>query len=150
MRAFDKLPNKYWAGIDNIPWNFIKYCKASLALPISIIINKSIVSGIFPSHWKMVKVVPVHKSGSKNSINNYRPISILSAFSKNSEICIYNRVYIGYSSQWLVTSSTGFCLVAQLYLILSLSITFCTDRYQLICKLTRYTLFLVKLLTNST
>ena len=46
------------------------------------IVNKSISSGQFPSAWKEAKVKPLFKSGSKDDINNYRPISILPTISK--------------------------------------------------------------------
>ena len=42
---------------------------------------------------KTAKVVPIHKGGSKISIENYRPISLLSAFSKIYEKVMYTRVY---------------------------------------------------------
>lgn len=89
--AFDNLPSKYFAGIDGIPCNLIKHCKSSLSLPIYLIINKSIATGEYPSCWKEAKIVPVHKSGGKNIVSNYRPI--LSGFSKIFKICLYDRVY---------------------------------------------------------
>ena len=46
------------------------------------IVNKSILSGEFPSYWKEAKVKPLFKSGAKDDINNYRPISILPTVSK--------------------------------------------------------------------
>ena len=49
------------------------------------IVNKSISSGQFPSAWKEAKVNPLFKSGSKDDINNYRPISILPTISKLNE-----------------------------------------------------------------
>ena len=41
-----------------------------------------ILSGIFPTDMKIVKIVPVHKSGSFSSFVNYRPISVLPLLSK--------------------------------------------------------------------
>ena len=49
---------------------------------INFIINKSITSGVFPSIWKHAKVKPLYKSGAKDELNNYRPISILPTLSK--------------------------------------------------------------------
>ena len=53
-----------------------------LSPSITFIINKSITSGIFPSVWQNAKVKPLHKSGAKDEVNNYRPISILPTLSK--------------------------------------------------------------------
>ena len=38
--------------------------------------------GIFPHQWKIAKVTPLHKSGPKQNIDNYRPISVMSSPSK--------------------------------------------------------------------
>ena len=40
----------------------------------------------------MAKVIPLHKSGNKSDINNYRPISILPVFSKVLEKAISTRL----------------------------------------------------------
>ena len=53
-----------------------------LAQPLCKIINKSISSGVFPSCWKSAKVIPLHKSGARDNVDNYRPISILPIASK--------------------------------------------------------------------
>ena len=37
---------------------------------------------MFPSEWKLAKVIPIFKSGSRLDISNYRPISILPVASK--------------------------------------------------------------------
>ena len=41
---------------------------------------------------KIAKIVPIHKSGNKKILNNYRPISILPAFSKLLEKLVCNRL----------------------------------------------------------
>ena len=50
--------------------------------PLVHIFNLSFSSGIFPSEMKTAKVIPVFKSGNRSDFSNYRPISILSQFSK--------------------------------------------------------------------
>ena len=44
--------------------------------------NQSFTVGIIPSKLKIAKIIPIHKKGDLNDINNYRPISLLPAFSK--------------------------------------------------------------------
>ncbi len=46
------------------------------------IINSSFEQGVFPQPLKIAKVVPIHKDGPKTEVANYRPISLLSSFSK--------------------------------------------------------------------
>ena len=45
-------------------------------------INNSIKEGVFPSELKLARVVSLLKSGDSSQLTNYRPISILSFFSK--------------------------------------------------------------------
>ena len=45
------------------------------------------------NYWKRGNIVPVHKKGNKDLINNYRPVSLLPIFSKIYEKCIYDPLY---------------------------------------------------------
>ena len=56
------------------------------------IINSSFMEGIFPAQLKLAKVIPIHKSGSKTEVSNYRPISLLPSFSKIFEKLMHNRI----------------------------------------------------------
>ena len=57
------------------------------------VIDASFVQGIFPQELKVAKVVPIHKNGSKTDVSNYRPISLLSTFSKLYEKAMHVRIY---------------------------------------------------------
>ena len=48
----------------------------------NLLINYSLFSGQFPNQLKEAKVVPLYKSGKKDLLANYWPISILNYFSK--------------------------------------------------------------------
>ncbi|KAG6460286.1 hypothetical protein O3G_MSEX011890 [Manduca sexta] len=69
-------------GPDGIPPLFIKMTWKYLTMPLKIIFEKSIQSSTFPSMWKSANVVPIYKKQDKSNIRNYRPVSILSLFSK--------------------------------------------------------------------
>ena len=60
----------------------LKAVNTALAPTLVYVINASFQQGIVPSKVKVAKVVPLHKNGSKTKISNYRPISLLSSFSK--------------------------------------------------------------------
>ena len=72
---------------------------------VTDIINSSFVSGIFPSELKIAKVVPIHKGGSKSEVSNYRPISLLSSFSKIFEKAMYARLINFLNSNKTLTES---------------------------------------------
>ena len=86
-----KLKNSYH-GLHDVPCKILKLAINYLSMSISHIVNQSIVQGIFPDVLKKAIITPVHKSGSKQEISNYRPISVLPLLSKIFERCIYNRI----------------------------------------------------------
>ena len=60
----------------------LKIAPEIVSLPLTWIINACIREGTFPEIWKQARVLPVHKKGAKDNVQNYRPISILPAASK--------------------------------------------------------------------
>ncbi len=52
----------------------------------------SLETGIFPDQLKVAKIIPIFKTGEADIFTNYRPISILSSFSKIYERVLYNRL----------------------------------------------------------
>ena len=64
-----------------------------------MIINKSLCSGEVPNALKLTKVIPIFKSKDRKDIKNYRPISLLPAFSKIYEKVIFTRLYKYMSSK---------------------------------------------------
>ena len=58
--------------------------------PLTYLINKSFTEGIFPEELKLARVVPILKAGDPSQIANYRPISVLTLFSKVFEKIMYN------------------------------------------------------------
>ena len=59
--------------------------------------------------WKISKVTSVFKDGEKSHVQNYRPIALLSNFSKIFEIVIHNRIY-PIISQYISNNQHGFIL----------------------------------------
>ena len=59
---------------------------------LASIVNKSFQQGIFPGQLKTARVTPIHKEGSKQKVENYRPISLLSSFSKVYEKLMHTRI----------------------------------------------------------
>ena len=71
----------------------LKQCAHSYIDVLTYVINRSFSDGIFPNELKLARVVPIFKSGDSSQITNYRPISVLSCFSKIFERIMYNHLY---------------------------------------------------------
>lgn len=89
------LQNEKAPGIDGLSNKFIKEIREYIVAPLTDIFNMSFATGTFPSIWKTAVVTPIHKSGPKDAPSNYRPISLLNAFSKLLEK-LANKRFITY------------------------------------------------------
>ena len=69
-------------GHDDISIRMIKLCGKSIVKPLSMIFNNCIDTGTFPDIWKRSNIIPVHKKGDKQIVDNYRPASLLPIFGK--------------------------------------------------------------------
>ena len=87
-----QLRSSYSSGIDNIKPHIARDTIQAVAPLLSEIINCSFINGVVPTDIKIAKVIPLFKSGTKNKINNYRPISVLPYFSKYFEKLMHNRL----------------------------------------------------------
>lgn len=70
------------AGVDEICSKVLKACKEQLLLPLTDVANKSFAQGKLPELLKIAEDYPKFKKGSTTDQNNYRPISLISTFSK--------------------------------------------------------------------
>ena len=61
-------------------------------------INQCISKSIFPSDLKLADVTPFYKKKSKNSKDNFRPVSILPNIFKIYERCIYDQIQLFFDS----------------------------------------------------
>ena len=80
-------------GPNSIPMKILKCLSSLISSPLSQIINESFQSGIFPDKMKLAKVIPLFKKGCPQLASNYRPISLLSVFSKITEKVMHERLY---------------------------------------------------------
>ena len=78
----NSLDDSKASGPCSVPIQMLKLARHKLSIPLNDICNTSFNDGIFPEKIKVAKVVPSHKKGPTNDVNNYRPISLRSVFSK--------------------------------------------------------------------
>ena len=71
-------------GYDDISIRLLKICDSSIVKSLSMNFKSCLQTGTFPSNWKKQKsnVVPVHKKGDKQLLQNHRPVSLLPICSK--------------------------------------------------------------------
>ena len=76
-KIINKMKPKSSAGYDNISSKLLIQIGDIIACPLSIIINQSLCTGIFPKKLKLAKVIPLYKKDDEKSYGNYHPISLL-------------------------------------------------------------------------
>jgi hypothetical protein len=79
-------------GFDDIEAKFVKLHSNFFSKLLTRCINKSFVTGDFPNCLKFAVVIPVLKSGAAHDKCNYRPIALISIFSKIYETVMRNRI----------------------------------------------------------
>lgn len=92
MRKIDRLNPSKAAGPHIIPVFALKMIKSVISKPLLSIFNLSLTHGIVPHQFKLATVIPVFKKGSKLSLDNYIPISLLSIFNRILEKLMYKRL----------------------------------------------------------
>ena len=88
----------------DIPITVIKKPAHLLSNILANLYNSCIRQGMFPSIFKIGKVTPIHKKDNKESIENYRPVSILPIFGKIFEKIIYKRLYTFFTANDILSN----------------------------------------------
>ena len=81
----NKLDESSAPGSDGVNPKLLKSCAVTLSYPLLLIYIKSLREGKLPLAWKHSLVIPLFKSGSRNSPLNYRPVSLTSVCCKTME-----------------------------------------------------------------
>jgi Notch-like protein len=86
------LKIKNTSGYDEISNRIIKLSSAYIISPLTHICKAILNTGIFSERLKFAMVKPVFKICKSHEISNYRPISLLTSFSKIIEKRICTRL----------------------------------------------------------
>ena len=109
FKILKKLSPHKATGLDNISCRLLKEAAPIISVSLAMIINGSIVSGVFPSKWKIAKIFPLFKANDCTDPHNYRPISVLSTVSKVCERVVYDQLYAYLTENALLTKfQSGF------------------------------------------
>lgn len=79
-------------GPDNISNQILINLREYIGIPLLHIFNQSFFQCVVPDKLKIASITPIHKSGDKTLISNYRPISILNSLSKLLEKAMKKRL----------------------------------------------------------
>ena len=92
LYAIKQLKNGKAPGPDKISIKLIKDAADFIWKPLTMVFNSSLKYGVFPDIWKLARVTPIFKTGSKKDANNYRPISVISVFSRMLEKIVHDQL----------------------------------------------------------
>lgn len=83
IETFNELKIKKSTDYTGLSTFFLKKVIHFISTPLAHIFNRSLETGIVPEQCKIAKVTPIFKQGGDElNVNDYRPISLLSIFSK--------------------------------------------------------------------
>ena len=76
---------------------------------LEMIFKQCTETGVFPSEWKKTNIVPIHKKGDRQTLENYRPVSLLSICGKFLKKLMYNEMFNFFIENKLISSNqSGF------------------------------------------
>ena len=76
----------------DIPVKLLKFIADDLSIYLEHLFNICIEKGLFPSDLKIAHILPIHKTGDKKLVSNFRPISLLNPIAKIFEKIISLRL----------------------------------------------------------
>jgi hypothetical protein len=92
-KIIHSIKSKDSSGYDEISSKILKISAHYVLSPLTFIFNKILTTGVFPERMKFSEVKPLYKKGNTAELSNYRPISLLTSFSKIFKKIIYDRLY---------------------------------------------------------
>lgn len=109
LNVIKNLKNTNSTGHDDISTNIIKAVAEDISPVLSYLVNLSLEYGVFPDMLKISVVKPLFKQEDKQNMEYYRPLVMVSIFSKIYEKIIYKNIY-SYLEKYniLVNEQKGF------------------------------------------
>ncbi len=93
IKELNAISSNKASGLDNVCTKLIKFGSEAIAMILCKLFNMCLKQGCVPDELKVARVTPIYKSGSKDDLTNYRPISILPICSKILEKLVHNQLY---------------------------------------------------------
>ena len=80
-------------GVDSISSFFLKLALPFVENSLTILLNTSTETSIFPESWKLAWVTPIFKDGDRADKSSYRPISVLPVIAMLFEKLVANQLH---------------------------------------------------------
>ena len=103
--ALNKLKDKFSRTPESIPPYFIKRLGPSIIPFLTSFFNYCLNYNFCPNQWKKSIVIPIFKKKNRSSPENYRPISLTSAFSRLLEIILHKKLLNYFLSNKLISEN---------------------------------------------
>ena len=91
-KIINKLKNKVSYGYDSISNIMLKMAHDPLIRPLTLLINQTLSTVIFPNALQISRIKPLFKQGKSFLFTNYRTISLLPSMSKIYEYVVFEQL----------------------------------------------------------
>ena len=88
----NKLKPRFSYGNGDIFTKVIKQTLDNIIQPITQIINKSFDTSIVSNEMKIAEGIPIYKSSDPSLLNNYRSVTLVTAFSQLIERLMFHKL----------------------------------------------------------
>ena len=72
-------------GLDGMYQRVLKELNTELAIPLFILLRKTLEYEQIPTAWKEGQIIPIFKKGNESSVSNYRPVSDIKSNGNSSK-----------------------------------------------------------------
>jgi Notch-like protein len=103
-KIINSLKTKDSFGYDGISTKILTLSAPFISSPINYICNRMQSQGVFPDRFKYATVIPLYKKGDRRNTSNYRPVSVLTSFSKTFETVMLTRISTHFSKYNILSS----------------------------------------------
>ena len=93
LKKLSQLDERKATGPDSLSAKLLRMVAPAISNSLTSILNASLSQGHFPTEWKEANVTPVPKSGDRNEVNNYRPVSVIPVLAKVFECIVYDQLF---------------------------------------------------------
>ena len=107
LNIINSLDNKSSSGCDGLSNTMVKSLKNELYMPLTLIINQMLHTGMYPNAFKIAKVIPIFKTGDPSLLTNYNLY----------RCCLHSQKYLNvlYSLKCILSSSQiKFCVCSSM------------------------------------